>query len=726
MLPRTRGQATAIALAVLAAVALVVNARVAVVNMRRMTDASVWVGRTHEVIEAVQGLLSGLQDAETGQRGFLITGEQSYLEPYERGRTRVQWLLARLDELTRDDPELRQSIEQLRPLVAGKLVELEHTVALRRSGAGGFEKARAAVLTDAGKRLMDVLRVKIADLRAHEQQLLEGRVRASAAAARTAIVSSVAGLAVSLGLLVAAFVALRRRLMERERAARALHDEKERFRITLTSIGDAVVVTDGQGRITMMNAFARSLLGWDDDALGRPLDEVFRIVDEDTRHARECPVEKALRDGQASGLANHTLLIRRDGSELPIDDSGAPIRDDRGSIIGVVLVFRDIRERRETERELQRRAELLQEQDRRKDAFLAMLSHELRNPLVPIRNSVTVLQRADPGSEQAKRALGVVDRQVMHLTRLVDDLLDVSRIAQGKIRLQKERLDLAEVVRRTVDDLRSVFASKQVALELRDGGEPLWVDADATRVAQVTGNLLQNAVKFTGAGGRVTVAVRKENDQALLRVRDTGVGIDPATLARLFQPFVQAEGTLHRTPGGLGLGLAVSKSIIELHGGTVRGSSDGPGRGAEFVVALPLMADAAVGPVQQAKPPEARRLRILVIDDNEDSATTMRDLLELEGHQVELASDGQRGMEAALASCPDVVLSDVGLPGLDGYEVARRLRAAGSTALLVALTGYTLPEDVQRSQEAGFHHHLGKPPDLARLAEILVSAPASR
>ena len=557
--------------------------------------------------------------------------------------------------------------------------------------------------------------------------LAADRVRASAAAARTAIVTSVAGLAVSLGLLVAAFVALRRRLTERERAARALHEEKERFRITLTSIGDAVVVTDGRGRVTMMNAFARSLLGWDDDALGRPLDEVFRIVDEDTRHAMESPVEKVLWNGQVSGLANHTLLVRRDGSELPIDDSGAPIRDGRGSIIGVVLVFRDVRERRETERELQRRAELLQEQDRRKDAFLAMLSHELRNPLVPIRNSVTVLQRADPGSEQAKRARGVVDRQVMHLTRLVDDLLDVSRIAQGKIRLQKERLDLAEVVRRTADDLKSVFASKQVALELRDGGEPLWVDADATRVAQVTGNLLQNAAKFTGAGGRVTVAVRRENDQALLRVRDTGVGIDPATLARLFQPFVQAEGTLHRTLGGLGLGLAVSKSIVELHGGTVRGSSDGPGRGAEFVVALPLMmTNAAVGPVQRAKPPEARRLRILVIDDNEDSATTMRDLLELDGHQVELASDGQRGMEAALASCPDVVLSDVGLPGLDGYEVARRLRAAGSTAVLVALTGYTSSEDVQRSYEAGFHHHLGKPPDLAKLAELLASAPVPR
>ena len=557
--------------------------------------------------------------------------------------------------------------------------------------------------------------------------LAADRVRASAAAARTAIVTSVAGLAVSLGLLVAAFVALRRRLTERERAARALHEEKERFRITLTSIGDAVVVTDGRGRVTMMNAFARSLLGWDDDALGRPLDEVFRIVDEDTRHAMESPVEKVLWNGQVSGLANHTLLVRRDGSELPIDDSGAPIRDGRGSIIGVVLVFRDVRERRETERELQRRAELLQEQDRRKDAFLAMLSHELRNPLVPIRNSVTVLQRADPGSEQAKRARGVVDRQVMHLTRLVDDLLDVSRIAQGKIRLQKERLDLAEVVRRTADDLKSVFASKQVALELRDGGEPLWVDADATRVAQVTGNLLQNAAKFTGAGGRVTVAVRRENDQALLRVRDTGVGIDPATLARLFQPFVQAEGTLHRTLGGLGLGLAVSKSIVELHGGTVRGSSDGPGRGAEFVVALPLMmTNAAVGPVQRAKPPEARRLRILVIDDNEDSATTMRDLLELDGHQVELASDGQRGMEAALASCPDVVLSDVGLPGLDGYEVARRLRAAGSTAVLVALTGYTSSEDVQRSRDAGFHHHLGKPPDLAKLAELLASAPVPR
>jgi len=440
----------------------------------------------------------------------------------------------------------------------------------------------------------------------------------------------------------------------------------------------------------------------------------------------ESPVRKVLREGQVAGLANHTFLVGRDGHDVPIDDSGAPIRDERGGVVGVVLVFRDIRQRRETERELHRRAELLEEQDRRKDAFLAMLSHELRNPLAPIRNSVAVLRRAEPASEAANRARAVVERQVAHLTRLVDDLLDVSRIAQGKIRLQKEQVDLAEVVRRTVDDLQSVFARKNVALELRDGGEPLWVHADVTRMAQVTGNLLQNAAKFTSAGGRVTVAVRRDDGQALLRVSDTGEGIDQATLARLFQPFVQAEGTLHRTLGGLGLGLAVSKSIVELHGGTVRGSSDGPGAGAEFVVAIPLMPHAARPALQPPPPSPARRLRILVVDDNEDSATTMQDLLELEGHEVECEYEGRRGLEAALAHQPDVVLSDVGLPGLDGYELARRLRAAGSPAVLVALTGYTSSEDVQRSYEAGFHHHLGKPPDLAQLAEILAGAPVQR
>jgi len=313
----------------------------------------------------------------------------------------------------------------------------------------------------------------------------------------------------------------------------------------------------------------------------------------------------------------------------------------------------------------------------------------------------------------------VLDRQTTHLARLVDDLLEVSRVTQGKIRLQKQPLDLAEVVRRTADDVRALFAERKVALELRDGGEALLVEADATRLAQVTYNLLQNAAKFTQAGGRATVTLERQGERAVLRVRDTGAGIDPATMARLFSPFAQGDGTLDRSLGGLGLGLAVSKSIVELHGGTIAARSDGEGKGAEFAVSLPLLRrDRAGPPAPSAAPPRVRR-RVVLIEDNPDSALTLRDLLELEGHAVVVAPDGARGIEAALSAAPDVVLCDVGLPDLDGYEVARRLRAGGSRSRLVALTGYASPEDVERARAAGFDDHLAKPPDLGRLASIL-------
>ena len=719
-----RGTALAVALTLLVGVALVATARLTSANVRHLTAADGWVRHTHAVLETVQGLLLSLQDAETSERGYIITGDPRYLEPYAEGRTVALGHLDRLAELERDNPAQRERIEVMRPLVARKLDVLERAIASRK-GAGGFEAARAIVLSGDGRRVMDVLRDRVAEMEAVERQLLAERTRASAAAARTALVTNAIGAFGSLGLLAAAFAVWRRRTRERDRAAGLLRAEKEKFRTTLTSIGDGVVVTDAAGRVVMMNETARTVLGWNDDALGRPLEDVFRIVNEHTREVVESPVRRVLREGQIAGLANHTVLVRRDGSETPIDDSGAPIRDERGEMVGVVLVFRDVRERREAERELQRRAELLEEHDRRKDRFLATLSHELRNPLASIRNAVTVLQRAHPASEETRRARAVIDRQAAHLARLVDDLLDVSRIVQGKVRLQKEHVDLSDVVRRALDDHRGLFASKGVRLECT-GVERLWVHADATRLAQVTWNLLHNAAKFTNKGGRVSVALQEEDGKALLRVRDDGVGIEQQTLGQLFRPFVQGGTTLHKTQGGLGLGLALTKSIVELHGGSVQASSEGPGKGAEFVVALPVVRNVALRPIADAAPRWHPPLRICVVDDNEDAAESLQDLLRLEGHEVHAATDGSLGIDLVLAVRPDVVLCDIGLPGLDGFEVARRLRAAGSAATLVALTGYAALEDVQRAEDAGFRYHVAKPPDLGKLRAIFASvAPAA-
>ena len=369
----------------------------------------------------------------------------------------------------------------------------------------------------------------------------------------------------------------------------------------------------------------------------------------------------------------------------------------------------------------------LRDADRRKDEFLAVLSHELRNPLTPVRNSVHLLQRMGLG-EQAGRYLGIIDRQVRHLARLVDDLLDVTRIASAKVQLQRERLDLCEALRKSVEDQKEAFDAAGVSLEVSLPSAPLWAVADPTRVAQIAGNLLANAIKFTPRGGRVWLELTAEEGDAVLRVRDDGVGMSAETLQRIFVPFAQAERTLDRSRGGLGLGLALVKGMVQLHGGAVTASSEGPGRGSEFVVRLPRAA-ASAGEERADRPGLGPgRRRVLVIEDNEDTAETLCEALSLMGHEVELARDGARGIDRARQMRPDVVLCDIGLPGIDGYEVARRLRADPSLQgiELVAISGYALPEDRRRAVEAGFTRHVSKPADLDEIGHLLASAPSSR
>jgi PAS domain S-box-containing protein len=376
--------------------------------------------------------------------------------------------------------------------------------------------------------------------------------------------------------------------------------------------------------------------------------------------------------------------------------------------------------RAEAERALREREQSLREADRRKDEFLGMLSHELRNPLAPIRNSVYILKHVDPTGEQAERARGVIERQATHLTRLVDDLLDVTRIARGKIELRLSQLDLRETVLRAADDFRVLMDER--GLEFRTVLPPgrVLASADATRLTQVIGNLLHNAAKFTQRGDAVTLSLQAVDGAAEIRVRDTGAGIDAAVLPKVFDAFVQGQHTLARSEGGLGLGLSLVKGITELHGGTVRVESAGRGCGAEFLVRLPL---AAPVPLQAWPRPAAARAeagrRVLVVDDNRDAADSMGEIVEMLGHRAEVAYDGPSALARARESSPEVVFCDIGLPGMSGYEVAKALRAlAGDRMLLVAVTGYAQPEDVRRAVESGFDRHLAKPPraeDIERL-----------
>jgi signal transduction histidine kinase/DNA-binding response OmpR family regulator len=371
----------------------------------------------------------------------------------------------------------------------------------------------------------------------------------------------------------------------------------------------------------------------------------------------------------------------------------------------------------------------IQEGDRRKDEFLAMLAHELRNPLAPIRNAVQVLRLVGLQDAPVVQARDMIDRQVTHMARLIDDLLDMSRLSRGKILLRKERLDLVQLVRATVEDYRGLLESTGLDLRVSLPQGPLYAHGDPTRLAQVVGNVLHNANKFTDSGGTVTVelAPTPGDHEVVLAIRDTGIGMEPEVLARVFEAFSQADRSLDRSRGGLGLGLALVRGLVELHGGHVAVNSDGPGKGTELTIRLPLGGQPVL-PRQAAPPPRQARLarRVLVIEDNPDSAESMRMLLALSGHQVDVAPTGVAGVERARSFRPEVVLCDIGLPGgMDGYAVARALRADPdlSSVYLIAATGYGQAEDQRRSREAGFDAHLTKPIDFAELQRLLATLP---
>jgi PAS domain S-box-containing protein len=367
----------------------------------------------------------------------------------------------------------------------------------------------------------------------------------------------------------------------------------------------------------------------------------------------------------------------------------------------------------------------LKDAHRRKDEFLAMLGHELRNPLAPIRNAAEVLRLLSSDLPDAKEMVAIVLRQTNHMSRIVDDLLDVSRILRGKIALHEETVDLARIAREVAADFSRDFDASQIALQVEVGESPVWIRGDATRLAQIIGNLLHNALKFTLSGGRVTVTASADeaSPSAVLTVRDTGMGIDADMLPRLFETFSQADRSLDRTRGGLGLGLALVKGLVELHGGQVQATSEGRGQGAEFRIRLPLVA----APEATASAPSNGRAtatyRVLVIDDQHDTVRTMQALIKRLGHEVFTAANGEEGIRVARDMHPDVVFSDIGLPDIDGYAVARSLREdpAMSSTYLVAITGYGQQEDQRRAVDAGFDRHLTKPIAYQDLQNVLAA-----
>jgi len=499
-------------------------------------------------------------------------------------------------------------------------------------------------------------------------------------------------------------------ITERKRAEEALRDSERLYRAIGESIDYGVWVCDPEGRNIYASPSFLALVGLTQE-------QCSSFGWGDVLHPDDA--ERTMAAWKACVRAGGTWDIEHrfrgvDGQWHPILARGVAVRNQAGEVKYWAGINLDISRLKETEA-------ALREADRRKDEFLAVLSHELRNPLAPIRNSLFVMEHTAPGGEQARRAQAVIARQVTHLSRLVDDLLDITRIARGKIQLQRERLDLAGLIRRTLEDHRAAIAASELELEVAVPDEPVPIHADPTRIAQVVGNLVENARKFTPRGGRIVASLARDGAEAVVKVRDTGEGIASELLPRLFEPFTQGAQALDRTRGGLGLGLALSRGLVVQHGGTLTATSEGPGRGAELTLRLPIEPEAERTGVAEPTTPPAPGRRVLVIEDNADAALSLRDVLALAGHVVVVAHDGPEGLRAAHTFAPEVVLCDIGLPGMDGYEVARRVRAdpALASCLLVALSGYALPEDIARATAAGFDRHLAKPPVLERLAEVM-------
>jgi PAS domain S-box-containing protein len=388
-----------------------------------------------------------------------------------------------------------------------------------------------------------------------------------------------------------------------------------------------------------------------------------------------------------------------------------PVAGPRSRRVGIL--FYDITERVEAQR-------ALAEEARRKDEFLATLAHELRNPLAPIRNAVSLLQLQPDGGVEVRAVGELIDRQVTQLARLVDDLLDVSRITFGKINLQRAPVDLREVAKDAVATSEPLLAGKSHRLSLALGNEPLWVSGDQVRLAQVVSNLLNNAARYTQPGGSITLEITSENGEARIAVQDTGIGIEAEQLEYVFEPFAQVERRESAGAGGIGIGLALAKALVELHGGRIRAHSAGRGMGSRFVVCLPRAAAPRQQGVRRTEDKKPRR-RLLLVDDNVDAATSQAAVLRLLGHDVEVAYNGEEAIAKAKEFAPEIVFLDLGMPGMDGYEVARRLRSAqeGRPIKLVAQTGWGQDEDRRRTREAGFDAHLAKPVDMASLQRLL-------
>ncbi|HET6326170.1 MAG TPA: PAS domain S-box protein [Planctomycetaceae bacterium] len=517
------------------------------------------------------------------------------------------------------------------------------------------------------------------------------------------------------------FLKITRDLTERRAAEESLRLSEQRFRLLVEGVKDyAIFMLDPDGRVMSWNTGAERIKGYKPaEIVGQHFSVFYPSEDvQSGKPARELEVAR-----EQGSVEDEGWRVKKDRSLFWANVVITAIYDKDRRLVGYAKVTRDMTEKR--------KAAALEAADRQKNEFLAMLAHELRNPLAPIRNGLQLLRLPDIDPDTVQQTTEMMERQVVHLVRLVDDLLDVSRVIMGKMTFKREPVEITAVVSRAVEESQSTIDSHGHELMLSLPARPIIVDADIHRLAQVITNLLENAAKYTETPSQIWLSVDRHDDEAVIRVRDEGIGISPEMLPDVFNLFVQADNSLGRPKGGLGIGLNVVKRIVEMHDGTVTVSSPGLGQGSEFTVRLPVSKN--IAPQGATKPSShdvhchTTKRKILVVDDNVDAAVTITALLKAWGHEVQTAYNGPSALETVGRFRPDIILLDIGLPGMSGYDVAKNVRAEPSAKgiIIAALTGYGQDADRQRSWEAGFDYHLTKPPDPT-LLESLLASPRSR
>ena len=666
-----------------------------------------------KTISDLDAVMSTVLDAETGQRGFIITGDESYLSPFKQAESRLH---QKVEEVYRAETKISSDdLRLLMQLINGKFAELNRTVDMRRTK--GFEAATSIVRGGEGKETMDRLRALIGRLRSEQEAMwqLEALSSHETTKART-LLFIVTGIA-NIACLGWGYWRIRGALRDRAVAIENAQRESDLFSTTLASIGDCVIVTDAAGRITFMNSVAEEVTGWCiAEAKNRPLREIFRIVNEETRKAVDDPVEKVIRDGAVVALANHTILIRKDGSELPIDDSGAPIRDAKGDIEGVVLVFRDFSKHRQAEQALRKAKESAESANQAKDRFLAMVSHELRTPLSPVLTTLYHWETSSDASPEIKADIEMLRRNIELEARIIDDLLDLTRVNRGAIAVFPEPTDVHDLIAALLEILRSDFVSKNLQLVPRLLAQQHFVDADAGRLQQVVSNILRNAVKFTDPGGTITVSTSNDEERHLtISISDTGIGMSREVLATIFTPFEQGGRERSRRSGGLGLGMSIARALVELMEGTVVADSPGVGRGSTITITLPdAKSHAKPVPPHSRLPGVTGRGSILLVEDHADSAAALARVLRARGYEVLTSESVAGALRLFHENNFSLLVCDVGLPDGTGYELVRHVRTS-SKIPAIALTGFAMPTDIEKAEQAGFDAHLPKPVNLQKL-----------